>query len=197
MRKTSRFFLIAGCLLILGSLGLLATSRIRAEWARTYSAEVVSCIESIIPERTAGDMDAYLSMEMPVLQIDGQDFVGIVEIPSFGLALPIYSSWDAGKVTSFPCRFWGTVYDGSLVVGGADQAGQFDCFDRIQDGSTVTVTDMTGGESVSTVARVDRSKSAQADVLMDYSMDLTLFVRDAYNLNYILVRCMMKGRANG
>ena len=197
MRKSSRFFLIAGCLLIIGSFGLLAASRIHAEQARRENAAVVEQIAAIIPERSAGVMDTYLHMEMPALQINGQDYIGIVEIPSFGLTLPVYSSWDAEKVSSFPCRFWGTVYDGSLIIGGADQSGQFDCFDRIQDGSTVTVTDMTGGEYVYTVARVDRSKSAQADVLMDDSMDLTLFVRDAYNLNYIIVRCASKGQANG
>lgn len=197
MRRSGKVFFAVGFLLILCSFSLLAFSRFRTQRAQKNVAEIVQTLESILPARREGVMDAFQDMDMPALELDGEDFVAVVDIPAFGLTLPVCARWDEGKVTSYPCRFWGTVYDGSLVVGGADQAGQFDCFDRIQDGSTVTVTDMTGGEYVYTVARVDRSKSAQADVLMDDSMDLTLFVRDAYNLNYILVRCMMKGRANG
>ena len=136
-------------------------------------------------------MDSYRDMEMPALDLDGQDFIGLVDIPAFGVTLPIAGSWDAKRVADYPCRFWGTVYDGSLVVGGADQVGQFDGFDRIQDGSAITVTDMTGEVFSYVVAKVERSKSAQADVLMDPDADLTLFARDAYSLEYLLVRCVM------
>ena len=104
--------------------------------------------------------------------------------------LPVAGSWDAGKVNSYPCRFWGTVYDGSLIVGGADQPGQFAGFDRIFDGSAVTVTDMTGAEFSYVVDRVERSKSAQAEVLMAGEADLTLFARDAYSLEYVILRCV-------
>lgn len=139
-------------------------------------------------------MDSYSVMEMPVLEIEGQDFSGIVDIPAFGLMLPIYNTWDSRKVTSFPCRFYGTVYDGSLIVGGSDQEGQFDCFEKIQNGSTVIITDMTGAEFYYTVVRIDRAKSAEADILINEDADLTLFVRDAYSLDYIIVRCALEGR---
>ena len=42
------------------------------------------------------------------------------------------------------------------------------------------------------VERVDRSSTAQADVLMNEESDLTLFVRDAQLLEYIILRCVMK-----
>ena len=193
MRRRGNLFLIIGCLLVAASLALLAYSRIHGEQARKHNAETVAQIASIIPPRSDGAMDSYSNMEMPVLQISGEDYIGMLDIPAFGLTLPIGSSWDTGKVTTYPCRFWGTVYDGSLIVGGADQPGQLDCLDQIWDGSVVTVTDMTGGVFRYVVSRVERSKTAAAEVLTDSGADLTLFVRDAYNLEYIIVRCQAKG----
>ena len=193
MKRRANLFLVIGCLLVAGSLALLAYSRIHSAQAQKRNAEVVAQITTILPGRIDGVMESYSNMEMPAMQIGGEDYIGLLEIPAFGLTLPIGSSWDAGKVTSYPCRFWGTVYDGSLVVGGADQAGQLDCLDQIWDGGVVTVTDMTGSVFRYMVSRVERSKSAQAEVLLDDAADLSLFVRDAYNLEYIIVRCVTKG----
>ena len=193
MKRRANLFLVIGCLLVAGSLALLAYSRIHSAQAQKRNAEVVAQITTILPGRIDGVMESYSNMEMPAMQIGGEDYIGLLEIPAFGLTLPIGSSWDAGKVTSYPCRFWGTVYDGSLVVGGADQTGQLDCLDQIWDGGVVTVTDMTGSVFRYMVSRVERSKSAQAEVLLDDAADLSLFVRDAYNLEYIIVRCVTKG----
>ena len=190
MRRGSKLLQILGCLLIFCGLGLLVFSRLHAEKAQTAAAQVLEQIEVILPERTAGAMDTYSTMEMPVLQIGGQDFSAVLDVPAFGRTLPVDHVWGADKVTSFPCRFYGSVYDGSLVIGGADQQGQFDWLDQIQQGSVVTITDMTGAEFSYVVDRVDRSKTAQAEVLISEAADLTLFVRDAYSLEYVIVRCV-------
>lgn len=196
MKKLRTIVLFIGCALILCSLGLLGFSLLHANRAVQDNAASVSQIQALLPPRSIGTMDIYSDTEMPVLQVGGKDFIGLVDIPAFGLTLPIRSSWDAGNVSSSPCRFWGSVYDGSLIVGGADQSGQFDCLDKIQNGDVVTVTDMTGAEFSYAVDRIDRSSSAQAQVLMNSPAHLTLFVRDAYNLNYIIVRCVSQTRLN-
>ena len=193
MKRSGNILLIAGCILILGSLVTLSASRILEDRAQKRNAERVELIFSIIPPQSTGSMESYRDMAMPALQIHDRDFIGVVDIPTFGVSLPIYSTWDAGKVSSFPCRFWGTVYDGSLIVGGADQRGQFACLDQLWNGDTVTVTDMTGSVFTYTVSNIQRSRSAAAEVLLNEASDLTLFVRDAYNLEYILVRCVTKG----
>jgi len=192
MRRSGKVFFAVGFLLILCSFSLLAFSHFRTQRAQKNVAEIVQTLESILPARTEGVMDSFQDMDMPALELDGEDFVAVVDIPAFGVTLPVCARWDEGKVTSYPCRFWGTVYDGSLIVGGYDQPGQFDFFDRIPDGAVVTVTDMTGGEFTYAVERVERSRSAQAEVLMDDTADLTLFVRDAYLLEYIILRCAAK-----
>lgn len=189
MRRRNKILQVLGCLLILGSVGILLFFQLHAKIAQGDAARIAEKICGSLPPRSPGMMQMYFGREMPVLQVEGQDFAGLIEVPAFGKQLPIYSSWDAGKVTSFPCRFWGSAYDGTLVIGGADQEGQFDFLDQIEPGSIIRVVDMTGAEFVYTVTRVDRSETAEAEVLMDTDADLSLFVRDAYAMVYIIVRC--------
>lgn len=191
MRRSAKAAFAVGCLLILGSLGLLAATQLRVRQAREENAEILRVMEEVLPPRREGLADTYRNMEMPALEIGGEDFAALLEIPAFGVTLPVSNHWEKGDVTLRPCRFWGTVYDGSLIVGGADQPGQFDCFDRIPNGANVTVTDMTGAEFSYAVARVERSDSARAEVLLDEEAELTLFVRDAYSLEYIILRCVV------
>ena len=189
MRRISKLCWALGCVLIVASLGLVLFFQIRTNRAVENAARITQTIQSILPPRTAGVMDEYTTMDMPVLQIEGQDFCGLVEIPAYGVTLPVYDSWETAKLSAYPCRFWGSAYDGSLIIGGADQAGQFDFLDLIDNGALVTFTDVTGAAFDYTVDIVERYDSIPAEVLMEEEPGLTLFVRDAYQLHYILLRC--------
>lgn len=192
MRRNGKVMVLIGFLLVLSSLVFLLSSQLRMKHAVRANHEIVQTMETILPERRQGVKDPDRNTEMPALEIGDEDYIALLEIPAFGLKLPVCDSWDKGKVASHPCRFWGTVYNGSLVIGGYDQSGQFDFFDCIYNGAVVTVTDMTGSEFSYVVNRVDHSTSAQAEVLMDGEADLTLFVRDAGLLEYIILRCVVK-----
>lgn len=192
MKKLGKLLLLAGFLLILGSAGLLAYSRVHTQRAAASAAELTARLESVLPPRTAGITDTYTTMEMPAFSIGGQDFIGLIEVPAFQTTLPLGSDWDRSRVTSFPCRFWGTVYDSTLIIGGSDQSGQFDFLDQIQFGDTVLVTDMTGAEFTYCTEKIYRSDSADAEILLDERYDLTLFARDSRSFEYIIVRCALQ-----
>lgn len=189
MKRIGKVCFLLGCVMILFSLALLGYSQFHARMAGRKAAAISETIQDILTVRTTGIMDSYSCMEMPVLQIEDQDFCGLLEIPGYGITLPIYDTWDAAKTNCYPCRFWGSTYDGSLIVGGSDQTGQFDMLDQIQNGCVVSVLDMTGAEFDYTVSWVQRSKEASAQALLEEGWDLTLFARDSTSMDYIIVRC--------
>lgn len=192
MRRSGKILLLLGVLLMICSLGVFFLLQYRTTQAESINAEIVQIMDTILIDRREGEIDLEREPEMPVLEIKDEDFIALLEIPSHGLRLPICNIWDKEKVITYPCRFYGSAYDGTLIVGGYDQTGQFDFFDRIQDGAGVMVTDMTGSTFSYTVSRVERSDSADAQVLLNEDTDLTLFVRDAQSLEYIIVRCAIK-----
>lgn len=192
MKRNGNFIFVFGCVLIVAGLTALFLLQVYTKKVEEKNTEIIQLIEGILIDRREGIKDLERESEMPALEIQGEDFIALMEIPAYGLKLPVYKTWDKGKVLSYPCRFHGSVYNGTLIVGGFDQPGQFDFFDRIQNGAIVSVTDMTGMIFSYVVQQVERSGSAQSEVLMKGKWDLTLFVRDSQSLEYIFLRCVEK-----
>ncbi len=188
MTRKSKWLLAVGLVLVLAGVGLFLFTRISAAVAQEQVAGMVAKLDRLLPGRDAG-VAADLSGEMPVLSLDGRDVVALLEIPTYEVSLPVGATWSSRGVTAYPRRFSGSAYDSNLVVGGCDRAGQLACLAVIPNGTAVVVRDMTGARMTYTVARVERSATADSGVLLDAAYDLTLFVRDTYSLEYILVRC--------
>lgn len=187
-RKLSLPFVL-GVLLILCSLCLLLGLRVRQAAGIRACTAVAAQLETLLPQRTQGLPDTRADARMPVLQIDGQDYAALLELPAFGLALPVADTWDSGELYAGPRRFAGSAYDRSLVIGGTGQDGQFVFCSKIDTGAMLTVTDMTGAQFHYTVTRVDRADHAETAWLMQPEYDLTLFCRAVYSMEYIAVRC--------
>lgn len=192
MIKNSKVIFIFGCILITFSLAFMFLLQAQTKQAERTNVEIIQTMENVLINHRDGFKDPELETEMPVLEIQGEDFIALLEIPSYRKKWPVCGIWDKGKVTLYPCRFCGTSYNGNLIIGGYDQPGQFDFFDTISTGVTVTVTDMTGCKFSYVVDFVEHSTSAEAEVLIDAGADLTLFVRDVRLLEYIILRCVMK-----
>ena len=189
--KKRRFpiVLVLGISLVVISFSLIVGLQIRTHIGSTESQKVVTRMNELLPERIVGVPGIYPNPNMPVLEIDDVDYVALIEIPSLNLTLPVADAWNSKKLYYSPARFYGSCYDHSLVIGGADNAYQFSFCDKIDNGTVITVTDMTGTQFSYTVSRVDRSKSAESNWLISGDYDLTLFCRDTYSMEYIAVRC--------
>jgi len=181
--------LVLGICLVVISFSLILGIQIRTHIGANESRKVITRMNELLPERTAGVPGISSNPNMPVLEINDVDYVAMIEIPSINLTLPVADAWNSNKLYSSPARFYGSCYDHSLVIGGADNSHQFSFCDKIEDGTVITITDMTGTQFSYTVRRVDRSKSAESNWLISNDYDLTLFCRDTYSMEYIAVRC--------
>ncbi len=184
-----RIFAVLGIVLVLTALAMTVWNFASAEKAADEAAKIADRLCAMMPEITQGGTDGGEDPAMPQAELDGESFVGVIEVPLYKCKLPIYSSWDADKTASYPCRFTGSVYEKSLAVGGADAVGQFDFMESITVGDTVVVTDMTGGRFEYTVYEIEVSDTAEAEKLTADAASLTFFARDTYSLEYIIVRC--------
>lgn len=183
--------MIAGCCLVLASVILFAGIQLAQYLGAQHSRQVLTKLQQILPERTPGDAGMHAGSDMPVLEVDGVDYAAVLEIPAFGVELPVTDGWDSKNLYCAPSRFLGSAYDQTLVIGGADSGGQFSFCDKIDNGVMVIVTDMTGAQFTYAVSRVDRAKHADPQWLMSADYHLTLFCRDIYSMEYVAVRCML------
>lgn len=164
-------------------------TQIFVPYAQKEAASVVSKINQVLPEKNAGIEGEYTDPEMPAMEYDGTDYVCLIEVPAWGVILPVQNAWEPMKLICHPCRYQGSCYDGTLIVSGSNQAGQFAFCEKVDLGDAVIVTDMLGSQFTYQVQSIERSSSIEADRLYDASYGLTLFVRERFSNKYIIVRC--------
>lgn len=184
LQKIGVLLVAVSCLLAMGT-------ELLASWNRRTAENLAQQIQASLPETTEGNPENYTDKDMPVLQLKREDFCGLLQVPSFGISLPIGNSWRSAAVSRYPSRFWGSAYDNSLIIGGSPEEAQFAFCGRLDLGDEIRVTDMTGARFSYEVAAIDRRSHADMDTLQEKESHLILFVRDDATLDYIIVRCLL------
>ena len=186
MKRLGQWIQILGFTLILASLALLAGSRFHEAKAQEDCADVSARMEKILAVRTPGAESG--AGAMPVLELSGRDYVCMMEVPGFGVSLPVCDDWSDRSEVANPCRYWGSCYDGSLIIGGGRMA-QLEFCAQLDLGDRIVVTDMRGQEFTYFVTGISRTESLTFDRLREGEHPLSIFTRDGYSNRYILVRC--------
>lgn len=193
MRRRIPLTALLGIDLILCGLCVMLVFQLQIHRGTRISRDLVTQLEACLPEKTPGIPDMDPNTGMPVLELDGTDYAALLDVPAFGIRLPVADEWEGRNLTCCPARFFGSAYDGTLVIGGGDYPGQFSFCPQIGHGASVTVTDMTGACFSYTVARIDQAQHAESQWLTEQNWDLTLFCRDSGTMEYIAVRCVLTG----
>ncbi len=82
--------------------------------------------------------------EMPVINVQGWEYIGLLEIPALNLSLPVMSEWSYAGLYYAPCRFDGSAYNDDLVIIGHNYNCHFGHLNELPDGSAVIFTDAEG-----------------------------------------------------
>ena len=133
--------------------------------------------------------DDRIDISMARMELDGSEFVGILTIPAYGCRLPVYADWEPERVTDYPCRYDGSMHDGTLIIGGSDNPGQLDMMENISIGDAVSVTDVSGARYRYEVAQIILTDDVSQAILSEGEYPLVFFARDTYGLHYTVVRC--------
>lgn len=64
----------------------------------------------------AGDGSWLAGQDMPSLLVNGNQYIGTLEIPSVGLRLPVMDSWSYEKLRTSPCLYSGSYYTDDMVI---------------------------------------------------------------------------------
>ena len=159
--------------------------------AQQRAAASVDTLRTLMPDPQGAILEERRDNTMPVLSLDGTDYIGILEMPAHGSELAVCAEWR--KPSGCPCRFSGSVYDRSLQIGGTSRQGQYDFFREISVGDALFFTDMTGNRYAYTVKDICYEQHADEAALSSHDVALTLFIKNVYAFEYILVFCDFSG----
>ena len=200
MAKTKyKVMLGAGLLLIAAALALAAYNVIDAQRAARSAAQALEALSQTTAvsaaepeEASADDAPAYLAdpeMPMPTVSFDGNDYIGRVDIPSLGLSLPVISEWSYPRLKIAPCRYTGSAYLDNLIIAAHNYGSHFGNLNRLNNGDTVTFTDVDGNQFTYAVSRIEDLPGTAIEEMQAGEWDLTLFTCTLGGRSRVTVRC--------
>lgn len=83
-------------------------------------------------------------MDMPTVEADGHDYIGVLAIPALELELPVMSAWSYPNLKIAPCRYAGSAYLDDMVIAAHNYTRHFGRLKELSGGETVTFTDADG-----------------------------------------------------
>ena len=175
----------AGLLLIAAALLLTVYNIRESDRAGAESEEMVVRMESLtaaLPERLETEKKEPVpeykknpEMEMPTVEVNGQECVGMIEIPALGLKLPIISEWSDAKLKKAPCRYSGSAYLKNMIIAGHNYRTHFSGIKRLNTGDSVVFTDADGNVFSYEVAEIETVGGYDIEKMEAGDWDLTLF----------------------
>lgn len=129
-------------------------------------------------------------MEMPVEEIEGNGYIGLLEIPALGLSLPVMSEWSYQNLKLAPCRYSGSAYTGNFTIAGHNYSTHFGPIGGLNAGDSITFTDMQGNRFAYEVQVVETLEATAVADMVGEEWDLTLFTCDLSGESRIAVRCL-------
>ena len=131
-------------------------------------------------------------MEMPEVSIPGLEeagCIGIIEIPSINIKLPVLSTWSYSLLKKAPCRYTGSIYLDNMVIAAHNSDAHFKKISNLQEGDIVTFTDAVGNVFTYTVAGIELLQPDEVDNMTNGQWPLTLFTCTYGGASRVTVRC--------
>ena len=131
-------------------------------------------------------------MEMPEVSIPGLEeagCIGIIEIPSINIKLPVLSTWSYSLLKKAPCRYTGSIYLDNMVIAAHNSEAHFKKLSNLREGDTVTFTDAVGNVFTYTVAGIELLQPDEVDNMTNGQWPLTLFTCTYGGASRVTVRC--------
>lgn len=204
IKRKGTIWIIAGLLLLMAALSLTGYNVWTEHTAGIQADEVVNRLAEIIPEEIHSapsvseisnpeiEYPYYVlnpDMDMPVEEIDGARYIGLLNIPRLSMELPIQSEWSYPNMKVSPCRYEGSVYLNNMVICGHNYSTHFGTLKDLEKGDLLTFTDMDGNVFWYQVMVIEILQPTAVEEMVSGDWDLTLFTCTIGGATRVTIRC--------
>lgn len=166
--------------------------------AESLLTEVMAAIETAtphssitsLPTAAEGESEvAPVEMELPMIEIDGQNYIGYLTIPDLKLQLPVMADWDYDRLKKAPCRQFGAVDTDDLVIAAHNYKNHFGKLGTLTVGAALTFTDMDGVVHGYKVTKLQTLPEDAVDAVQNSGHDLVLYTCTLAGTTRVAVFC--------
>lgn len=151
--------------------------------------------ESEQTELNLPDYILFPEMEMPIVEIDGESYIGFLDVPALELSLPVMGGeWTDAKMKKAPCLYEGSAYMKNMVIVGHNYRSHFSKLKTLEMGTEIVFTDAEGNCFEYTLEWVEIIEETDVEAMSAGSeeWDLTLFTCTYGGKERYTLRCVEK-----
>lgn len=185
-KRKANPFIAAGAVLLLAALALYVYNALDSRRAGQAAdalldgvqAQIEARTESAAGEATEAEAEAAEATpvpEMPVIELDGNEYIGYISVPSQGIELPVMSDWSYDRLKIAPCRQFGSYYTDDLVIAAHNFDTHFGRLKYLSSGDSVVFTDAAGGVHSYAVTRLETVQPDDVSAVQNSGHDLVLY----------------------
>ena len=204
--KFGSILMFLGTALIFGALALFLYNQQQSDTAGEAARELMPQLIQQIQEEAAqlpapGSTEPTIDLPeiyldesdfvMTEVEIDGRMYIGYLSIPELELELPVLSEWSYPSLQIAPCRYYGTVKGGDLVLMAHNYDKHFGRISKLSEGDSVLFVDMDGETTVYEVIARDVLDPNAVEEMTAGLYDLTLFTCTYGGEKRVTVYCDM------
>ena len=147
----------------------------------------------LVSENSLPDYVLYPEVEMPLIEIDGEQYIGFLEIPALNLSLPVLGGeWKEERLKKAPGLYEGSVYQDNMIIAGHNYRSHFSGLKKLEEGTEIYFIDGNGtvfSYELAWVEVIDEMDVEQMSAQTE-GWDLTLFTctyggRERYTLRCV------------
>lgn len=195
-RKAGKLLMTIGLLLIAAAFLLMVYNIWESKKAENMSEEILNQIKDGQDENVSSDdadekplYEIYPDMEMPVLTIDGVDYIGILTVPSLGLELPVAGNWSYPNLRRSPCRYKGSAYSNDMIIAGHNYSRHFGGLKNLAIGEEISFRDVDGHIFQYQVDDIETIPGTAVEDMHAGEWDMTLFTCTYGGKSRVTIRC--------
>ena len=197
-KRKANPFIAAGAVLLLAALALYVYNALDSRRAGQAADALLDGVQAQIEARTesaAGEApeaeaaEATPVPEMPVIELDGNEYIGYISVPSQGIELPVMSDWSYDRLKIAPCRQFGSLAESNLVIAGHNYKNHFARLRSLKPGDAVTFIDMNGVTHAFSVAAVEILAPESVEDVQNSGYPLTLYTCTTGAKSRVVVFC--------
>lgn len=195
-RKAGKLLMTIGLLLIAAAFLLMVYNIWESKKAENMSEEILNQIKDGQDENVSSDdadekplYEIYPDMEMPVLTIDGVDYIGILAVPSLGLELPVAGNWSYPNLRRSPCRYKGSAYSNDMIIAGHNYSRHFGGLKNLAIGEEISFRDVDGHIFQYQVDDIETIPGTAVEDMHAGEWDMTLFTCTYGGKSRVTIRC--------
>ena len=186
-----KLFIIVGVFLILISLTMTFYNKYEDLNAGKQAKAALDVFknEVVVQNHIVESLTTEEVKEMKTVNINGDDFIGTITIPSINLELPVMSEYSYSKLKKAPCRYYGNLFTNDLIICAHAYETFFANLIKLKQNDLIFFTDVDGNNYAYEVLEIEILRPTDVDKMVNNEFDLTLYTCTSDNINRVTVRC--------